>query len=232
MNLLFTFTFHSSTTNDQGDKLRNMHLYKKFHLALVAHFNTVAMALVELYGKQWDNTWLTKPALKQGLYTVSLNGTWTARSLFPCTHPSIHLSPAPSFPCSHQLHVCKHLMSLAAKLCKACVQAVICSQTAPCNQLSFVFHGPLTLKCPLLPNYVLPVPNLWSAPRLCPVPSPTIPCVQLSPHSQMSLNTQPFTNVVPYSQKYWRSLNLAVWLQTGHSKILVEFKFGDGPSLA
>ena len=31
-----------------------------------------------------------------------------------------------------------------------------------------------------------------------------------------------------YSRKYWRSLNLAVWLQVGHLKIMAEFKFGSG----
>ena len=31
---------------------------------------------------------------------------------------------------------------------------------------------------------------------------------------------------------YWQALNLAIWLQTGHSKILAEFRFGSGPNLA
>ena len=35
-----------------------------------------------------------------------------------------------------------------------------------------------------------------------------------------------------YKQKYWRALNLVICLQIGHSKILVEFKFGGGPNLA
>ena len=33
---------------------------------------------------------------------------------------------------------------------------------------------------------------------------------------------------IPYSWKYWRSLNLAVWPQTKGKKILAEFKFGGG----
>ena len=36
-------------------------------------------------------------------------------------------------------------------------------------------------------------------------------------------------SLIPYSQKYWRSLNSAVWPQTDHTKIL-EFKFGGGIS--
>ena len=31
---------------------------------------------------------------------------------------------------------------------------------------------------------------------------------------------------LPYSQKYWWSLNLVVWPQTKRKKILAEFKFG------
>ena len=33
-------------------------------------------------------------------------------------------------------------------------------------------------------------------------------------------------------RKYWQALNLANWLQTGHSKILAEFTFGGGRNLA
>ena len=33
---------------------------------------------------------------------------------------------------------------------------------------------------------------------------------------------------IPYSWKYWRSLNLAVWPKTKHKKILTEFQFGGG----
>ena len=40
------------------------------------------------------------------------------------------------------------------------------------------------------------------------------------------------TTIIPYKWSYWRALNLAIWLQTGSSKILVEFKFGGGPNLA
>ena len=32
---------------------------------------------------------------------------------------------------------------------------------------------------------------------------------------------------IPYMWKYWRALHLAIWLQTGNSKILAGFKFGE-----
>ena len=35
-----------------------------------------------------------------------------------------------------------------------------------------------------------------------------------------------FEQQILYSRNYWRSLHLAVWSQTRHDKILVEFKFG------
>ena len=35
-----------------------------------------------------------------------------------------------------------------------------------------------------------------------------------------------FEQQILYSPKYWQSLHLAVWSQTRHNKILVEFKFG------
>ena len=35
---------------------------------------------------------------------------------------------------------------------------------------------------------------------------------------------------IPYSQKYWQSLNLAVLPETDRKKILAEFKFGSGVS--
>ena len=37
-------------------------------------------------------------------------------------------------------------------------------------------------------------------------------------------------NALPYNWKYWQSLNLAVWPQTDHTKMLAEFKFGGGIS--
>ena len=36
--------------------------------------------------------------------------------------------------------------------------------------------------------------------------------------------------IIPYSRKYWWSLNLVVWPQTNRKKILAEFKFGSGVS--
>ena len=38
-------------------------------------------------------------------------------------------------------------------------------------------------------------------------------------------------NHILYQWKYWRALNLTIWLQTGHSKVLAGFIFGDGPNL-
>ena len=38
--------------------------------------------------------------------------------------------------------------------------------------------------------------------------------------------------VLPCKRKYWWVLKLANWLQTRHSKVLAEFKFGCGPKLA
>lgn len=35
---------------------------------------------------------------------------------------------------------------------------------------------------------------------------------------------------IPYNRKCQWSLNLAVWTQTDHKKILAEFKFGSGAS--
>ena len=35
---------------------------------------------------------------------------------------------------------------------------------------------------------------------------------------------------IPYSQKYWQSLNLAVFPETDRRKILAGFKFGSGVS--
>ena len=37
---------------------------------------------------------------------------------------------------------------------------------------------------------------------------------------------------IPYNWKYWQALNLAIWSQTGHWKILDEFKCGGGQNLA
>ena len=35
---------------------------------------------------------------------------------------------------------------------------------------------------------------------------------------------------IPYNQKFWRSLNLAVWPQTKRKKVLAKFKLGGGAS--
>ena len=35
---------------------------------------------------------------------------------------------------------------------------------------------------------------------------------------------------IQYSQKYWRSLNSALWPHTNREQILAEFKFGGGGS--
>ena len=35
----------------------------------------------------------------------------------------------------------------------------------------------------------------------------------------------------PYNQKYWQSLNLVIWLQTGCLKMLAKLKSGGRPSL-
>ena len=32
-----------------------------------------------------------------------------------------------------------------------------------------------------------------------------------------------FSPLIPYKWKYWQALNSAIWLQTGHSEILVKF---------
>ena len=169
-------------------------------------------------------------------------------------HPTIlcvQLSPLPNVPCCQTVHTpgpscdllkdfalhptipCVQLyshsqMSLAAKLCTPCAQAVICALHPPSYPLcSTVPSLPnvtccqtvntLGPSCDLLPDCALHALNY---PLRSTVPSlPYVTC------------TQPFTNVIPYSQKYWQSLNLAGWLQTRHSKILTEFKLGGGPSL-
>ena len=39
-----------------------------------------------------------------------------------------------------------------------------------------------------------------------------------------------FQGKLPYKRKYWRGLNLAIWLQTRRLKILVELEFLLGPA--
>ena len=43
-------------------------------------------------------------------------------------------------------------------------------------------------------------------------------------------DTKDVAEQIPYKRKYWQILTLAIWLQTGHSKILAEFNLAVSPT--